>query len=83
MELASGDCDVPKEQYSEVAIYFLTGELKEVMLERKELYLKETRKWFWDWEDFKEDLRRLVGGYSFLPGCSNIIPHSGFHRRGS
>jgi len=61
MELASGDCEVPKEQYSEVAIYFLKGELKEVMLERKDLYLKETRKGFWDWEDFKEDLRRLVG----------------------
>jgi len=61
MELASGDCEVPKEQYSEVAIYFLKGELKEVMLERKDLYLKETRKGFWDWEDFKQDLRRLVG----------------------
>jgi len=61
MELASNDCDVPKEQYSEVAIYFLTGELKEVMLERKDLYLKEAKKGFWDWEDFKEDLKRLVG----------------------
>ena len=68
MELASGDCDVPKEQYSEVAIYFLTGELKEVMLERKDLYLKETKKGFWDWEDFKEDLRRLVGG------CASFFP---------
>jgi hypothetical protein len=61
MELASNDCDVPKEQYSEVAIYFLTGELKEVMLERKDLYLKEAKKGFLDWEDFKEDLKRLVG----------------------
>jgi hypothetical protein len=34
IELASGDCSVPKEQYSEVALYFLKGELKEVMLER-------------------------------------------------
>ena len=61
MELASNDCDIPEEQYSEVAIYFLKGELKEVMLERKDLYLKESKRGFWDWEDFKEDLRRLVG----------------------
>jgi len=61
MELASSDCEVPEEQYSEVAIYFLTGELKEVMLERKDLYLKESKRGFWVWEDFKEDLRRLVG----------------------
>lgn len=76
MELASGDCDVPKEQYSEVAIYFLTGELKEVMLERKDLYLKETKKGFWDWEDFKEDLRRLVGGCAsfFSLRVSNYLP---------
>ena len=66
MELASSDCDVPKEQYSEVAIYFLTRELKEVMLERKDLYLKESKKGFWDWEDFKEDLRRLVGERFFF-----------------
>jgi len=75
IELASGDCDVPKEQYSEVAIYFLTGELKEVMSERKDLYLKETKKSFWDWEDFKEDLRRLVGEAAKIissPQISNI-----------
>ena len=80
MELASSDCDVPEEQYSEVAIYFLTGELKEVMLERKDLYLKESKKGFWVWEDFKEDLRRLVGKrfffilYIFLfTGCLLIL----------
>ncbi|KAF8798376.1 hypothetical protein BYT27DRAFT_7123553 [Phlegmacium glaucopus] len=74
IELASGDCDVPKEQYPEVAMYFLTGELKEVMLERKDLYLKETKKGFWAWEDFKEDLRRLVGEFVFMssPQLSNI-----------
>ena len=66
MELASSDCDVPEEQYSDVAIYFLTGELKEVMLERKDLYLKESKKGFWDWEDFKEDLRRLAGERFFI-----------------
>jgi hypothetical protein len=76
MELASSDCEVPEEQYSEVAIYFLTGELKEVMLERKDLYLKESKRGFWDWDDFKEDLRRLVGESFFLlhtsyTGCFN------------
>lgn len=75
MELASGDCNVPKEQYSDVAIYFLTGELKEVMLERKDLYLNEAKKGFWDWEDFKEDLRRLVGGYSFFTFVQFTLPN--------
>ena len=65
IELAPSDCDVPEERYSEVAIYFLTGELKEFMLERKDLYLKESKKRFWVWEDFKEDLRRLVGECCF------------------
>ena len=36
------------------------------MLERKDLYLKESKKGFWVWEDFKEDLRRLVGERFFF-----------------
>jgi hypothetical protein len=91
MELASSDCEVPEEQFSEVAIYFLTGELKEVMLERKDLYLNESKKGFWDWEDFKEDLRRLVGerfffiyfSYRVFNYLFDIILFWYFYRRGS
>ncbi|KAJ3495223.1 hypothetical protein NLJ89_g10661 [Agrocybe chaxingu] len=60
VELASSDCDVPVEQYPDVAMYFLKGDLKEVMKERKDAYLKQTKRRFWDWRDFKEDLKRLV-----------------------
>ena len=61
IELAANDCRIPVEQYPEVAIYFLRGDLREVMKERREAYIKETRRGWWDWEDFKEDLRRIVG----------------------
>lgn len=61
IELAANDCRVPMEQYPDVAIYFLRGDLREVMKERKEAYQKETRRRWWDWMDFKEDLRRIVG----------------------
>ncbi|KAF8168555.1 hypothetical protein B0H34DRAFT_670700 [Crassisporium funariophilum] len=80
IELASQDCKVQAAQYPDVAIYFLRGDLKEVMKDRRGVYLglkegeegkervkagkKEKREkngWDWDWEDFKEDLRRVVG----------------------
>jgi hypothetical protein len=61
IELASNDCHVPLEQYPDVAIYFLRGDLKEVMKERREAYFKETKRGWWDWLDFKEDLKRIVG----------------------
>lgn len=60
IELAANDCDISKEQYPDVAIYFLRGELKEVMCERREWYLQQTRRVFWDWSDFKYDLTRVV-----------------------
>ena len=66
IELAANDCRVPMEQYPDVAIFFLRGDLKEVMKERKGAYQKETRRSWWDWEDFKEDLRRIVGEFEAL-----------------
>ncbi len=66
IELAANDCRVPMEQYPDVAIYFLRGDLKEVMKERKGAYQKETRRSWWDWVDFKEDLRRIVGEFETL-----------------
>ncbi|KDR70051.1 hypothetical protein GALMADRAFT_214806 [Galerina marginata CBS 339.88] len=60
IELAAQDCDVPVEQYPDVAIYFLRGDLKEVMNQRKDVYLRETRRPFWNWKDFMQDLERVV-----------------------
>ncbi|KAF4623969.1 hypothetical protein D9613_001366 [Agrocybe pediades] len=60
IERAAHDCDIPQEQYPDVAIYFLRGELKEVMCERREWYLQQSRRVFWLWSDFKYDLTRVV-----------------------
>ena len=61
IEFAANDCSVPLEQYPDVAIHFLRGDLKEVMTKRREAYIKETNRGWWDWKDFKEDLKRIVG----------------------
>lgn len=69
VELAAADCGVVEEQYADVAIYFLRGDLQEVMKVRRGVYLKHAYdsnkvpigKRFWVWKDFKEDLRRVVG----------------------
>ena len=71
MELAAADCGVAEEQYADVAIYFLRGNLQEVMKVRKGVYLKHvydgekvpSGRRFWVWKDFKEDLRRVVGEF--------------------
>ncbi|PPQ97419.1 hypothetical protein CVT26_006792 [Gymnopilus dilepis] len=60
VELAAHDCDVPREQYPDVAIFFLKGDVKEVMQQRRSVYLGHTGRVFWDWQDFKEDLKRVV-----------------------
>ncbi|PPQ64058.1 hypothetical protein CVT24_008871 [Panaeolus cyanescens] len=60
IEIAGNDCDIPVEQYPDVAIYFLRGDLQEVMKKRKEVYLREAKRRFWDWRDFREDLTRIV-----------------------
>lgn len=70
VELAAGDCGVAEEQYADVAIYFLRGDLQEVMRVRREVYLKHaydsdkvpSGRRFWVWKDFKEDLKRVVVG---------------------
>ncbi|PPQ85674.1 hypothetical protein CVT26_011327 [Gymnopilus dilepis] len=60
VELAAHDCDIPMEQYTDVAIFFLKGDLNEVMQQRRSVYLGHTRRVFWEWADFKEDLKRVV-----------------------
>lgn len=72
VELAAHDCNVPPEQHPDVGIYFLRGDLREVMNERRDVYLRQTRKLFWAWEDFKEDLRRIVGKFPFLLSWTSL-----------
>jgi len=68
VELAAGDCGVGEEQHADVAIYFLRGDLQEVMRVRRAAYLKHAyeseevpaEKRFWVWEDFKDNLKRVV-----------------------
>ncbi|EDR04685.1 uncharacterized protein LACBIDRAFT_303989 [Laccaria bicolor S238N-H82] len=62
IEACGGDCDILPLQWADVAIFFLAPEgeaqeLKAVMSERKTRYLEETKRSFWDWDDFKEDFR--------------------------
>ena len=64
IEACGGACDISPLQWADVAIFFLApagaardGELKAVMSERKARYLEETKRSFWDWDDFKDDLR--------------------------
>lgn len=69
VEDASRECEIQESQYPDAAVWFMRGELREVMRERRAVYLHEahriadsTRKAkIRDWEDFKKDLKRVVG----------------------
>ncbi|PPQ74243.1 hypothetical protein CVT26_004439 [Gymnopilus dilepis] len=69
VELAAHECNVPREQYPDVAIFFLKGDLKEMMQQRRGLYLAHTRRVFWDWEDFKQNLKSAVGETNQMIGA--------------
>ncbi|KAF9481286.1 hypothetical protein BDN70DRAFT_876614 [Pholiota conissans] len=69
IEQASGDCDIKESQYADVAVWFMRGELREVMRERRAAYLGEVRllaerekraRQLGEWRDFKADLTRVV-----------------------
>lgn len=62
IEAFGAACNISPVQWADVAIFFLAPEgedweLKAVMSERKTRYLEETKRSFWDWDDFKEDFR--------------------------
>ena len=61
IEEAAHFCKVPEKQYPDVAIYFLRGDLKEVMIKRREAYIEATKRGWWDWKDFQQDLKQIVG----------------------
>lgn len=70
IEQASVECGIEESQYADVAVWFMRGELREVMRERRAAYLGEVRhlaesqkraRQLGEWKDFKVDLRRVVG----------------------
>lgn len=87
VEACGGACDISPLQWADVAIFFLApegqvrdGELKAVMNERKARYLEETKRSFWDWDDFKDDLR-LVNRTWFLQTTSYILNYYHYSHR--
>jgi len=60
IESGSIDHSIPKQQWADAAIFFLTGDLKIVMQERRDQYIQKTEKHYWDWEDFKQDISHIV-----------------------
>ncbi|KAF8190072.1 hypothetical protein BJ912DRAFT_965664 [Pholiota molesta] len=70
IEQASVECGIEEGQYADVAVWFMRGELREVMRERRAAYLGEVRhlagsekraRQLGAWKDFKVDLKRVVG----------------------
>jgi hypothetical protein len=70
VEQASVECGIEEGQYADVAVWFMRGELREVMRERRAAYLGEVRhlaesekraRQLGAWKDFKVDLKRVVG----------------------
>ncbi|KJA20904.1 hypothetical protein HYPSUDRAFT_42739 [Hypholoma sublateritium FD-334 SS-4] len=81
VEDASRECEIQESQYPDAAVWFMRGELREVMRERRAVYLHEARRIadskkakIRDWEDFKKDLKRVVDEARriFLTAASQI-----------
>jgi len=60
VERACDDVEVPDVQYADAAIALIQGELADVMEERKTKFLETSGHPYWSWEDFKNDLTRVV-----------------------
>jgi hypothetical protein len=62
VESACEDNQVDKSNWAEAGIMFVSGDLKHVMDERRVKYLERaTDHTFWEWDDFKDDIARVVG----------------------
>ncbi|KAJ3548394.1 hypothetical protein NMY22_g1284 [Coprinellus aureogranulatus] len=48
------------ELYAEAAIVFIQGDLAHVMEERRIRYLEKSDDAYWRWDDFKDDIRRVI-----------------------
>ncbi|RXW20924.1 hypothetical protein EST38_g4944 [Candolleomyces aberdarensis] len=60
VERAAEENEIFDIQYSEAAIVFIQGDLAHVMEERQLRYLEKSGNLYWRWEEFKDDIRRVV-----------------------
>ncbi|KAF6758884.1 hypothetical protein DFP72DRAFT_844678 [Ephemerocybe angulata] len=60
VERACEENEILDIQYAEAAIVFIQGDLALVMEERRARYLEESGDSYWRWEDFKDDIRRVI-----------------------
>ncbi|KAJ2933269.1 hypothetical protein H1R20_g3828, partial [Candolleomyces eurysporus] len=61
VERACRESGVPLTQRTEAALLLIVGELADVMQVRQQTYLEKTGEPYWGWQDFKQDLRKVVG----------------------
>ena len=60
VERACEENEIVDVQYSEAAIVFIQGDLAHVMEERQLRYLEKSGNPYWTWEEFKDDIRRVI-----------------------
>ncbi|EFI28552.1 hypothetical protein CC1G_13574 [Coprinopsis cinerea okayama7 len=60
VEEAFEDNQLSHKEYTEAAIFFISGDLKPVMEERRLKYLEKSGDEFWSWDGFKEDITRVI-----------------------
>lgn len=76
VERACRGSGVSLTQRTEAALLLILGELAEVMKVREQTYLNETGEPSWPWDDFKRDIRKVVGADKgnvfFLHGSTSL-----------
>lgn len=60
LEHACEENEILAEQYVDAAIIFIQGELAHVMDERRIRYLENSGDSYWEWCEFKPDMRRVM-----------------------
>ena len=57
---------VPRERWTDVAMHFLSGELRDVLLGMRK-FMQENGQSEWKWENFETDLTRICGSCCSIP----------------
>lgn len=60
VERACEENEIADIQFAEAAIVFIQGDLGHVMEERRVRYLETSGDAYWVWDDFKDDIRRVI-----------------------
>ena len=75
VERACEENEIVDVQYSEAAIVFIQGDLAHAMEERQLRYLEKSGNPYWGWDEFKDDIRRVI-----LEAEKSELDHSPFAR---